>query len=58
MSSEHKPKKETKTNVAHPSLGNSQKAPFIREIRELKKKIRFICKETSEQDSAKNYSQI
>lgn len=26
MSSEHKPKKETKTNVAHPSLGNSRNA--------------------------------
>ena len=88
MSSEHKPKKDTKTNAALPSLGNSQEAPFNcvfcgrpswidpsdqtpppdychesdhgsaddykddapfkREIRKLRKNIRFMCKEPSE----------
>lgn len=55
MSSEHKPKKEEKNNAAHPSLGNSQNAPFMREIRKLRKKIRFMCKETSEHGSADNH---
>lgn len=40
MSSEHKPKKETKTNVAHPSLGNSQKTAIeVIETEQFKRQI-------------------